>query len=118
MRQLVDDRHPDLVGEVVRVREVLLERQAEERDPVRHRRPVGAPFGPRRALVQAVHRVVGPELVLAPLVVGGLVGDDDRDLVEGGRVRLGDGVERPLDELLERAVTWSAGDLSGTRGGV
>ena len=32
--QLVDDRDPDFVGEVVGVREVLLEREAEEDDPI------------------------------------------------------------------------------------
>ena len=67
--ELVDDRHPDLVGEVVGVGEVLLERQPEEGDPVRDGRPVGAPFGPRDALVQAVQGLVRLDLVLAPLVV-------------------------------------------------
>ena len=40
--ELVDDRDPDLVGEVVRVREVLLEREPEQADLVRERGP-----GPR-----------------------------------------------------------------------
>ena len=66
--QLVDDRDPDLLGEVVGVGEVGFERQSEQRDPVGRRDPVGAVLRPGDALVQAVERVVRPELVLAELL--------------------------------------------------
>ena len=56
--------------------------------------PVRAPLGPGHALVQAVERVVGAELVLAPLVRRRIVGDDDGDLVEGRRERHRDRRER------------------------
>ena len=49
------------------------------------------------------------EPVLAELVGRRLVLDDDRDLVEGGRERHRDRGERPVDELLERAVARGAG---------
>ena len=85
--------------------------QPEQRDPVGRRRPVGTPLGPGHALVQPVQRVVVAQLVLAPLVVGRLVGDHDRDLVEGGRERHRDRRERLVDELVERAV--AAGSRAG-----
>ena len=88
----------DLVGELVRIGEVLLEREAEQRDPVGDGDPVGGPLGPRHALVQAVQRLVRTELVLAPLVGRRVVGDDDRDLVQGGRERHRDRREGALDE--------------------
>ena len=47
MGELVDHGQPDLVGEVVRVREVLLERQPEERDPVRDGATQSAPYSVR-----------------------------------------------------------------------
>ena len=65
--------------------EVLLERQPEERDPVRHGDPVRAVLGPRDALVepvQAIVRAPGRSRGAGPR---GLVVDDDRDLVEGAR---------------------------------
>ena len=104
MGELVDDRDPDLVGEVVRVGEVRLEGQTEERDPVRDRRPVRAPVGARDTLVQAVQGVVGIELVLAPLVGRRFVGDDDRDLIERLGERVRDGRQGQVDEVLEGAV--------------
>ena len=103
--ELVDDRDPDLVGKVVRVGEVLLERQPEERDAVRDRRPVGAPFGPRHTLVQAVQGLVLADLVLLPLLGRRLVGDDDRDLVERAGEGLGDGVEGDRHQLVERTMS-------------
>ena len=57
--QLVDHGDPDLVLEVERVGEVLLEREPEDRDRVRERDVVGAPRRPRRAVVEAVERLVG-----------------------------------------------------------
>ena len=65
MGELVDDRDLDLVGEVVRVREVLLEGEAVDRDLVRERGPVRAPLGPGRALVEAVQQLVVGEPLLA-----------------------------------------------------
>ena len=80
--------------------------------------PVGAPFRPRHALVQAVQGLVRLDLVLAPLVGRRLVGDDDRDLVEGGRERLRDRVEGAADQLLERAMAAETGRAGcGHRGG-
>jgi hypothetical protein len=102
--ELVDDREPDLVCQVVRVREVLLERQSEERDPVGHRRPVRAPLGPRDALVQAVQGLVGVDVVVAALVRRRFVIDHDRDLVESAGERLGDRREGVADQRLERAM--------------
>ena len=102
--QLVDDRHPDLVGKVVGVGEVLLERDPEQADLVRERREVRAPGGPRRALVESVERIVPTEPGDLELLVGGVVLDDDRDLVERGPERGRDLVQGTLDEALEAVV--------------
>ena len=55
--ELVDDRDPDFVRQVVGIGEVLLERQAKERDPARDDRPIRAPFGPRDTFVQPVQGI-------------------------------------------------------------
>ena len=114
MGELVDDRQPDLVGEVVRIREILLEREAEQRDPVGDGRPVRTPLGARDALVQSVQGLVRSDLVLAALIGGRFVGDDHGDLVERARERLGDRVERDGDQFLERTVVAGA-RASGAR---
>jgi hypothetical protein len=111
--QFVDHRDPDLVGEVVGVREVLLEGEPEERDPVRDGRPVGAVLGPGNALVEAIERVVVVQLVLGPLVRAGLVVDDDRDLAERLAERRRDPGEGAFDEPLEPDVTGGARAVTG-----
>src|SRR5664280_2378147 len=80
MGELVDDRDADLVLEVERIREVLLQRQAEDRDRVREGHVVRPPLGSRDALVEAVQGLVRGEALLPPLLARRLVGDDDRDL--------------------------------------
>ena len=80
---------PDLVGEVLRIREVLLEGEPEQRDPVRATPPSRPPIRSGARPRTGVERVVRPQLVLVPLVGGRLVGDHDRDLVQGGRERHG-----------------------------
>src|SRR6187549_3706862 len=114
MGELVGDRDPDLIGEVVWIGEVLLERQSEERDPIGERRPVGTPFRARHALVQAVQRLVHLDLVLRPLLGGWFVGDHDRDLVERCRERLRDGVEGDRHQLLEGAMSRNGTGGAGT----
>ena len=105
MGELVDDRDPDLVREVIGVGEVLLEWQPKERDPVGDRRPVRPPLCPRDALVQAVEGLVRRDVVLTALVGRRFVGDDHGDLVERARERLRNRVEGAGDQLVERAVT-------------
>ena len=118
MRELVDDRDPDLVGEVVWIGEVRLEGQTEERDPVGDGRPVRAPVGARDTLVEAVQGVVGIELVLAPLVGRRFVGDDDRDLIERLGERVRDGRQAPGRRGPRRGGDGgSAAGRSGIRGG-
>src|SRR5664280_2378146 len=82
MGELVDDGDPDLVLEVERIREVLLQRQAEDRDRVREGHVVRPPLGSRDSLVEAVQGLVRGEALLPPLLARRLVGDDDRDLAE------------------------------------
>jgi pimeloyl-ACP methyl ester carboxylesterase len=101
MGELVQDRATHLLGEIDRVRKVLLQGEAEEADLVWDRREVGAPFGTRDPFVQAVEGLVGGEPVVPELVAAGLVLDDDRDLAKGmvkGRRNPG---ERSVDERLE-----------------
>jgi pimeloyl-ACP methyl ester carboxylesterase len=105
VRELMDDGHPDLIGEVLGVCEVGLERKTEQGDPVRDGRPVRAPLSARDSLVEAVQRLVHGDLVLGPLLLGWLVRDDDRDLVEGARERLGDRIEGDRNELVETTVS-------------
>ena len=111
MRELVDDRGPDFIGELVRVGEVRLKRQSEEDDPVREGGPVGAPLGAWHPLVETVERVVVIDPVLQPLVRRRLVVDDDGNLVERARERLGDRGEGELDQRLEGSM--AAGSRSG-----
>ena len=101
----MDDGDPHLVREVVGIGEVRLERQAEQHDPVRDDRPVGAPFGPRDALVEPVEGVVVLHVVAVELVARGLVLDDDGDLVEGCCERHRDGRQCLVDEILEPPMT-------------
>ncbi len=117
--ELVEDRDPDLVREVVGVGEVLLERQPEQHDPRRDRDPVAAPLVERHALVQAVEGLVGLEAVLAQLLRAGLVVDDEGDLVERGAERLRDPGDRAVDEAVEALVPRrrAASGTSGIRGG-
>ena len=126
--ELVEDRDPDLVREVVEVGEVLLERDPEEADLVRDRERVRAPLDPRDALVQAVQRLVAVQVVVAPLLGGRLVLDDDRDLVECPVERRRDVGEDALDDALEQVVGRArrpaagraglgSGGRSGSRGG-
>ena len=102
--KLVDERDPHFVGEIVGVGEVRFERQPEERDPVRIWRGVGAPLGAGDAFVQAVQLVIPAEIVLASLLVGQVVLDDDGHLVEGSRERHRDGSDGAGDQFLERAM--------------
>jgi hypothetical protein len=104
VRQLVDDGDPDLLGQVVRIGKVLLERQAKQRDPVRCGEPIGAVLGPRDTLVQAVESVAGFEVVVGELGSRRLVVDDDRDLDEAFTERRRDARESPFDELVEADV--------------
>ena len=88
--ELVDDRHPYLVDQVVLVAGVGAERDAEDGDPIRHlEEPVLPPGGERRPLVQA-ERIARPT-----------VGDDDRQVVEHAQDLLGEPCERVVDEVLE-----------------
>ena len=119
VRELVDDREPDFLGEVVGIGEVVLEREPEEGDLVRRRDPIGAPLRPRDAFVQPVEGVVRAEVVVAPLGRRGIVLDDDRDLVEGGGERHRDGSQGTLDEPLEADVAGGGrGGRCGPRVGV
>jgi pimeloyl-ACP methyl ester carboxylesterase len=104
VRQLVQDRDPDLIGQVVRIGEVRLEREAEDEDPVRLRDPVGAPFVERHTLVQAIQDLVGTKPVLAQLLRGGLVRDHHRDVIERRPKRGGDGCDRAVDQEVEPLV--------------
>ena len=114
--ELVDDRDPDLVGEVVRVGEVGLQRQPEQRDPVGLADPVRPPLGAGDALVQPVQRVVGLEPVLAALLRGRLVVDDDRDLLERRGERHRDGRQRSRHEVLEPPMPGGRSPAAGGRG--
>ena len=80
---------------------------------------VAAPLVQRHALVQPVQRLVGPEAVLAELLGAGLVGDDERDLVERAAERLRD-LRRPRGRRAgrsARAGTPGRMGTSGIRGG-
>ena len=101
MGQLVDHRDPDLLGQVVRVREVVLQRHPEERDPVRDHQPVGVPLGLWHALVQAVQVVVQGQPVVEELLVRGPIVDYDRHLGQRLAERLRNGRDRPIHEPLE-----------------
>ena len=114
----MDDRGPDLVGELFGIGEILFQRQPEQGDPVRDRRPVGAPFRPsgrprtaRRALVRARSRSRGSDRATArrrsrsrprrgrPRTAGG-----SRPAPRRPAPRTGDGV-------------WLGGELAGYRVG-
>ena len=104
VRELVDDRASDLVGELVGIGEVGLERQPEERDLVRVRHQVSSVLDRWDALVEPVQ----PGVVVCTAEVS-LLGrrqlvDDDRDVLEEAAERLRQPIERALDEDLERLV--------------
>src|SRR2546421_2847006 len=118
--ELVDDREANLLGQVVGVGEVGLEREPEERDLVRRGDRIGGPFGPGRPLVQAVEAVPA-ELVVAQLVGAWLVLDDDRDLAEAvaeGRRDVGQGARHePLEPVVAAGtLDWAGGAAAGTAG--
>ena len=96
-----------------RVREVLLEREPEDRDRVGEGHVVRAPCRPRRAVVEAVERLVAAQAVLPALGGRRLVGDDDRDLVEGGGEGHRDAGEGAVDEALEADVARLAAAAAG-----
>ncbi len=102
--QLVNHGRADFVREIVGLREVFLQRQPEKADLVGDDREVRAPLGPRHALVQPVQGVVTFEAVLAELLRGGLVLDDDRDLPEVLPERRGNPREGAIHQPLERAA--------------
>src|SRR3954447_7952574 len=77
VRELVQHRAADLVLELARLGEVLLEREPEERDPVRDGGPVGAIGGGWDALVQPVERLVLVHALVAELLQRRLVVDHD-----------------------------------------
>src|SRR2546423_10727967 len=110
MGELVDHRLANLFGELVGIREVVLEREAEQRDLVRRGDRIGGPFRARRALVQAVQPLAA-QRVLAQLVVARLVLDDDRHLAEALPERRRDAGQGSLDEALEAIV--ATPDLGG-----
>ena len=99
--QLVEDRAPDLLGQLSRVGEVLLERQSEERDLVGEGDPVRAVFDDRGALVQAVQGLIGREALLSSRDRVRLVLDDDGDRLEQAADVGGQLVQGALDEPLE-----------------
>jgi pimeloyl-ACP methyl ester carboxylesterase len=100
----VDDGDPDLLLEVGRVGEVLLEREPEEADLVRARGPVGRPFRAGHPFVQAVQGVVTLQPIFAELGRCRLVLDDDCDLGEALAERRGYAGKGTFDESLERIV--------------
>jgi hypothetical protein len=91
--ELVENRDPDLALELVGVRKRLLERDPVDRDPVGElARVARAALGQRDAVVE-------PEQVG---VVGMLVFDDDRDVLERTGEIAREGVERGADVVFER----------------
>ncbi len=115
MRQLVDDGDADLILQLRRVREVGLERQAEERDLVWQRHVVRAPLGGRHALVQAVEPAVGARAAELGLLSGGGVLDDHGHVLEQHGELRRQAVERAFDEDLEGLVAagWRRQPASG-----
>jgi pimeloyl-ACP methyl ester carboxylesterase len=101
----VEDRDPDLLLEVQRVREVLLQREAENRDRVRVGHVVGTPGGAWRAVIQPVERLVRSKPLLAALARRRLVSDHDGHIAERCCERRRDARERAIDEGLELDVS-------------
>ena len=104
--KLVDDRDPDLLLEVARVREVLLQRQPEQRDLVGQHRGVRLPLRPGHALIDAVEPIGVLELVAS-----GDILDDDGNLTERDIERRRDRRECVVDDALEPV---GAGRLAAT----
>ena len=102
MCEFVDDRDAHLRGEIVRVREVGLERQLEEGDLVGEGDHVRAPLCGWHALVQPVEPAVGRGPGQARLLARRQLLDDDGDVVEQPTELLGQVVESALHECLER----------------
>ena len=101
MAELVEHRHPDLVLEFDRIREVLLEGTPTERDLVRNHRPIGGPLRAGHSLEEPVEVVVGAQAGLAALRRRELVLHHDDDLVEGAGERPGDRIEGSFHEVQE-----------------
>ncbi len=118
VRKLVEDRDADLVGQIVRVWEVLLQREAEDDDARGDWRPVAAPLIERHALVQTVERLVGAKVVLAPLFAVWLVGDDDGDAVQRRAELERDAGHRTIDKAAKAIVLGGAGRTGAARRGL
>lgn len=104
MGKFVHDGEADLVGEIVRIGEVLLERQAEEADLVREGHPVGAVLDGRRALVQPIERLRRNHPRGAQLLGSRLILDHDRDGLEQLADLAWQVVEGTLHKALESIV--------------
>ena len=101
--ELMDHRPPDLLRQVARVGEVLLQRYPEEGDLVGEGDQIGGVLHDGRALVEPVQPAVVVGLAKLVLLGRRPVLDDHGDALEETPDLRWQAVERALDEDLERA---------------